>query len=249
MSIDSSLQQSHLETDSPNSFPRHVAIIMDGNGRWAQEKGLSRLEGHRRGSQTLEDTTKAAAECGLEYLTVYVFSSENWRRPEAEITGLIHLMRYYLQNKIVEFHENGICLKILGDYKAFPKDVVSMIQEAIDLTKNNTGLTLNLALNYGSRGEIVNAVKEISQCVASGKMEIADISEKVVSNFLWTAGTPDPEIFIRTGGEIRVSNYLLWQLSYTELIFVKKYWPDFTKKDLMDAIEEYKRRHRRFGAL
>lgn len=249
MSIALTLSQDVPQGAEINSFPRHVAIIMDGNRRWAQERGFPQLEGHRRGSQNLESITRFAADVGLEFLTVYAFSSENWRRSEGEVNGLINLMRYYLQTKVVEFHENGVRLNIIGDYHAFPRDVVSMIQESLELTKNNRRITLNVALNYGARAEILKATRQISSAVAEGQMNINDITEERFEEFLWTAGIPDPEIFIRTSGEKRISNYLLWQLSYTELFFVEKYWPDFTEKDLMNAIEEYQGRHRRFGAL
>lgn len=229
--------------------PKHIAIVMDGNGRWAEGRGLPRLEGHRQGAQTLEHIIEASADLGIEYLTVYAFSSENWERPQLEVDGLINLMRFYLRNKVIQFHENGVRLNVIGNYQAFPDDVVSMIQEALDLTKNNTRITLNVALNYGGRAEILQATQKIAKRVAAGDLEADSLTEQIFSHFLWTAGCPDPDVFIRTSGEYRISNYLLWQLSYTELVFIEKNWPDFTKKDLMDVIKQFQGRQRRFGAL
>lgn len=247
------MNNNKIQTDEKfefsGSLPRHIAIIMDGNGRWAKERGLPRLEGHRRGAQALEDIIEFAVQIGLEYLTVYAFSAENWKRPEEEINGLVNLMRLYLQTKVIKFHENNIRLNIIGNYQAFPPDVVSLIQEAINLTKNNTSTILNIALNYGSRSEIIRAAQNIAKKVVAGELEAEAITEELFSEHLWTSGIPDPEIFIRTSGEHRISNYLLWQLSYTELIFVEKYWPEFSAKELINAIKEYQGRNRRFGAL
>lgn len=229
--------------------PRHIAIIMDGNGRWAQEKGLPRLEGHRRGALVLENVVEILIAQGLPFLTVYAFSSENWKRPEEEIGGLVNLMRFYLQNKIAKLHEQGVRLNILGEYKIFPEDVVLLIQESLELTRYNKGLTLSIALNYGGRSEIVRAAQRISKRVMAGDLEPEALTEELFSHFLWTAGIPDPEILIRTSGEQRLSNFLLWQSSYTELIFLKKYWPDFSEDDVKNALDHYHEKHRRFGGL
>ena len=232
----------------PASLPSHIAIIMDGNGRWAAERHLPRAIGHKRGAETVRRTVKAARNLGISYLTLFVFSSENWKRPHTEILGLMQLLRFYLRNELEEMMKNGVRLRIIGDRTKFDPDIVSLIEEVEAATDKNTGINLTLALSYGGRHEIVEATRKISKEVAAGKIVAENISESMFANYLETASIPDPDLIIRTSGEKRISNFLLWQCAYTELVFLDKFWPDFTKKDIEDAVREFGNRERRYGA-
>jgi len=233
----------------PQDLPRHVAIIMDGNGRWAQERGWPRLKGHEQGAHSVQECLNACLEVGVEYLTLYAFSSENWKRPVIEVKGLMFLLEKYLGSKIEEMQKNGIRFFAIGRLEGLPKSVQEALHKAIAATADNKQLTLTLALNYGSRHEIVDALKAIADQVAFGKLDPEFINEELVSANLYTAGMPDPDLLIRTSGEYRISNFLLWQLSYAEMTIIPKLWPDFKKQDLLDVLEDYKKRKRRFGAV
>ncbi len=229
--------------------PRHIAIIMDGNGRWAKERGWIRLKGHEQGAASVQESLDACLEAGVEYLTLYAFSSENWKRPKLEVQGLMTLLEHYLGNKIEEMNKNGIRFNAIGRLSELPPAIQKRLQKAIDATAHNNKLTLTLALNYGARAEIVDATKAIARKVQQGILSLEQITEETISYHLYTTSMPDPDLFIRTSGEYRISNFLLWQLSYTELYITPKLWPDFKKVDLLAAIEEFKKRERRFGAV
>ena len=228
--------------------PVHVAIIMDGNGRWAKARGLPRIAGHRRGAEAVRRTIVAAAELGVRYLTLYGFSSENWKRPAEEVDDLMGLLRHYLSGEIAELHRNGVRLRVIGDRGRLASDIVTMIENAEAMTRSNAGLNLIIALSYGSRAEIAAAVQAIALQVANGALRAEAIGEQTVAQALWTADVPDPDLVIRSSGEKRLSNFLLWQSAYSELVFVDTLWPDFGKDDLLSAIDEYQRRERRYGA-
>jgi undecaprenyl diphosphate synthase len=229
--------------------PKHIAIIMDGNGRWAAQRGQPRLTGHSRGAEALRRAVSAAGELGLDYLTVFAFSSENWERPAAEVEGLMGLLRRYLRGEIAELHENGVRLRSIGERERLPRDIVELIADAESLTAGNGGLTLVVALNYGGRREIALAARRLAQAAAAGQLDPDKIDEDQVACARFTADIPDPDLIIRTGGERRISNFLLWQSAYSEFVFLDKYWPDFGKEDLKAAILEYQSRQRRYGAL
>ncbi len=235
-----------IDPDKP--FPHNISIIMDGNGRWAVSQGLPRMEGHRKGADALRRVTEAAAELGVKQLTVYAWSTENWkRRAEEEVTGILTLMRFYLKSELKELVKNNVRFRVIGDYKAFPADIFKLLNDTIETTRTNTGLTLCMALNYGGRPEILKACKEIAQEVRDGRLDVDAIDDATFSGHLWTEGMADPDLFIRTSGERRLSNFLLWQLSYSEMIFEDKHWPDFDKDTLVDAILEFQSRERRYG--
>jgi undecaprenyl diphosphate synthase len=229
--------------------PAHVAIIMDGNGRWARSRGLPRSEGHRRGTEALRRAVTGAVELGLDYLTVFAFSTENWKRPAGEVDGLMGLLRRYLQSEIAEFHKNGVCLRVIGERGQLPGDVVLLIEDAESLTASNKGLTFIVALNYSGRQEFVVAARRLARAAVDGQLGPDRIDEDQVTEVLFTAGIPDPDLIIRTSGERRLSNFLLWQSAYSEFVFLDKYWPDFAKEDLEAAILEYQGRQRRYGAV
>jgi undecaprenyl diphosphate synthase len=228
--------------------PTHIAVIMDGNGRWANARGLPRTAGHRQGAESVRRTVKAAMKLGIPYLTLYGFSSENWSRPMAEVEDLMGLLRRYLRSEIAKFHENGIRLQVIGQRDRLPGDIVRLIEDAEATTRDNDKLNLVMALSYGGRQDITNAARRAAQAIAAGEIAPEDLDEARFSSFLWTDGIPDPDLLIRTSGEQRISNFLLWQSAYSELVFVEKLWPDFDEDDLADAIREYQRRDRRFGA-
>jgi len=237
---------------APEDFaptPRHVAVIMDGNGRWAKARGLPRTAGHRKGIEAVRTVIEAARDLGVEFLTLYGFSSENWRRPEDEVLDLMHLLRFYLRSEIAELHRNGIRLRVIGDRGRLAPDIVSMIANAEDLTRANTALNLTIALSYGARQEIARAAAQLAREALAGALSPDLIDEDTVAGRLFTADIPDPDLLIRTSGEKRISNFLLWQCAYTELLFTDTLWPDFGKRDLEDAIQEFRRRDRRFGAV
>ena len=222
--------------------PRHIAIIMDGNGRWAAARGLPRVMGHRQGMEALKRTLRAVRERGVEFLTVYAFSAENWDRPESEISDLMELLRLYIRAELAELHRDGVRLRFIGDHSRLPADVQTMIAEAAKLTEQNTAGTLVIALSYGGRQEIVRAAR----CLAENKQEV---TEENFAAALYTTDIPDPDLLIRTSGEMRLSNFLLWQTAYTEFVFTETLWPDFGAKDLDAAITEYQQRERRYGKL
>ncbi len=230
-----------------DKLPSHIAIIMDGNGRWAKMKGKRRMFGHENGVTAVREVAEAAAEIGVKYLTLYAFSTENWNRPKYEIQALMRLLVNTINNETKTLNKNNIRLLAIGDLHSLPKDCYNQLNEAISNTAHNTRMTLVLALSYSSRWEIENAMKEIAKRIKDNKMEIDDINQKSISNFLTTANIPDPELLIRTSGEYRISNFLLWQIAYSELYFPSKLWPDFRKEDLFEAIVEYQGRERRFG--
>lgn len=225
--------------------PRHIAIIMDGNGRWAKQRGQSRTSGHKAGVETIRDIVKACSAWGVEYLTLYAFSSENWKRPEKEVSFLMNLLGTYLGNEIKKLHKQNVRFKTIGCTSEFAPKLRQKMDEGEQLTRNNTGLTLVLALNYGSRTEIIDAIRKIKATDIAPE----EITEEFFSSQLYTSGIPDPELMIRTSGEQRISNFLLWQISYSELIFTPVLWPDFNRQHLAQAIAEYQSRHRRFGGL
>lgn len=230
-------------------IPQHIAIIMDGNGRWAKKRFLPRLAGHKAGSETLREIIAACGDLGVRHLTVYAFSTENWGRPEEEITGLFNLLRGYLDTELESLNKEGICVNTIGDITKMPEDLRLKIKAAKEKTINNKTLQLNIALNYGGRDEIVKAVQKIASSVKDGSLEIEAIDESIIENNLFTHGIPDPELLIRTSGELRLSNYLLWQLAYSEFYFTDVFWPDFKKPQLIEAIKVYQDRTRRFGKL
>lgn len=230
-----------------NNLPKHVAVIMDGNGRWAKKQGARRIFGHRNAVQAVRDVTECCGELGIKYLTLYAFSTENWSRPKEEVEGLMELLVNTLKQEIGTLMENQVKLKTIGDTSHLPKNCQKNLEWAINETKNNSGLTLILALSYSGRWEIVEAVKQLAADVKEGKLEISAINEGSFANYLKTSGIPDPELLIRTSGELRVSNFLLWQIAYTELFITPTLWPDFRKEHLYEAIWSYQQRERRFG--
>lgn len=228
-------------------LPRHVAIIMDGNGRWAKQKGNNRIFGHRNGVKAVREITEAAAELQIDYLTLYAFSTENWNRPRAEVDALMALLVSTIHAETKTLLKNNVRLKTIGNKNALPQKVQQELQEAMEKTASNTGLTLVLALSYSSRWEITEAVKKIVQDANNQKIKPQDINDQLFHQYLDTAGIPDPELLIRTSGESRISNFLLWQIAYTELFFCKKFWPDFGKEDFYSALNDFQQRERRFG--
>lgn len=231
----------------PSPMPRHIAIIMDGNGRWAAARKLPRIAGHRRGAEAVRRTVEACRELGIDYLTLYAFSSENWKRPRTEVEDLMGLLRLYLRREVAELDENNVRLTVIGDRSRLAADILSLIDEAEEKTRDNTGMVLVLALNYGAQAEILGAVKEIAKAYRDGRVELDDITEEVFSKYLYTVELPDPDLLIRTSGEQRLSNFLLWQSAYSELVFTDVLWPDFDKDVLLKALADYGARERRYG--
>ncbi|CAN5176860.1 isoprenyl transferase [soil metagenome] len=232
-----------------NNMPQHVAIIMDGNGRWAKKKGAARIFGHRNAIQAVTDVTEGCGELGIKYLTLYAFSTENWGRPKEEVDGLMELLVNTIKKEIHNLMENRVRLMTIGDITHLPAACQRNLDEAKEATKNNTGLTVLLALNYSGRWEILKATKKMAEDVRNGKLQVNDITEQTYSGYLETAGVVDPELLIRTSGELRISNFLLWQIAYTELYITNTLWPDFRKEDLYEAIYSYQHRERRFGKV
>ncbi|MBM3582996.1 MAG: isoprenyl transferase [Alphaproteobacteria bacterium] len=228
--------------------PRHVAIIMDGNGRWARARGLPRIAGHRQGAEAVRRTVVSGLELGIEYLTIFAFSSENWKRPEREIDDLMGLLRLYLRAEIGELSRQGVRVRFIGDRNRLSRDIRSLIDEAERTTDANQAITLTIALNYGSRQEIVRAVRRLARDVATGALVPEDVDEAMFGRYLDTSEMPDPDLLIRTSGEQRLSNFLLWQSAYTELVYLPTLWPDFEKADLENAVVAFQRRERRYGA-
>ena len=228
-------------------LPKHIAIIMDGNGRWAKQKGKLRIFGHKNGVKAVREVTEAAAEIGIDFLTLYAFSTENWNRPKLEIDALMQLLVATIHSETKTLMKNNVRLMVIGDKESLPKPVRKNLEESLNKTSTNTGLTLVLALSYSSRWEIIEAVKQISKDVENKVIAQTEIDEELISNYLTTKHIPDPELLIRTSGEYRISNFLLWQIAYAELYFTDKFWPDFRKNDFVDAILDYQSRERRFG--
>jgi undecaprenyl diphosphate synthase len=226
-----------------SNLPKHIAVIMDGNGRWAKKRSLPRILGHKQGVKTVKKIVKASSSLGIQVLTLYAFSTENWKRPDSEVKGLFSLLLLFLKKELKEFHENNVKLRVLGDLSKFPEEVQKALNDACGLTGNNTGLQLNVALNYGARQEILHAAAQLAE------KGVKNPTEEEFSEFLYTKGQPDPDLLIRTSGEFRISNFLLWQIAYCEIYITEKFWPDFGENDLKKAIIEYQSRERRFGAL
>jgi len=231
------------------NFPRHIAIIMDGNGRWAKKRGLTRTKGHRAGVNALKEIIKYCNKIGLEYLTVYAFSTENWKRPAMEIKGLMNLLVEYIKKELKQLNKNNVKLIVLGDISLFPLVVRNEIENAVQTTRTNEGLKLSIALNYGGREEIIKAVKDLISDFDQGNISRDDIDKHLFETYLYTSGIPYPDLVIRPGGEQRISNFLLWQIAYSELWFSDCYWPEFTPDNLSKAIEDYSKRKRRFGGI
>ena len=229
------------------NLPKHIAMVMDGNRRWAKDNGLTTKEGHKAGAKNLEEMAKTCNRIGIKYLTVYAFSTENWKRSKEEVAALMLILKAYLDSFARRSNEENIRIRIIGERDNLEKDLVKRIEKVEEKTKNNTGLTLNVAFNYGGRAEIVHSIKEIAKKVANNEIEIDNIDEEMISNNIYTKNQPDPDLYIRTSGELRTSNFLPWQLIYSEFYFTNKHWPEFNEKELIKAIEEYQNRNRRHG--
>jgi len=236
-----------MKSINPEKIPRHIAIIMDGNGRWAQQRSLPRVAGHRQGVESVRDVVRTCREMGISVLSLYAFSRENWNRPKWEVKALMQLLSRYLKSEISEFIKNGIALRIMGNLERLPEKLQSQLQTAIDQTKDNTAMTLNVALSYSGREEILRAVRKTAESVCNKTLSINDISEKIFEDFLDSRGLPDPDLLIRTSGEYRLSDFLIYQMAYTEFYVTPTLWPDFRKKHLLAAIQEFNKRERRFG--
>jgi undecaprenyl diphosphate synthase len=245
------MSEAELQQSSSTAFdvPRHVAIIMDGNGRWAAGRGLPRAEGHRRGVEALRRTIRAAGEMGIRIVTIFSFSAENWSRPASEVGELMGLLRRFVRNDLAELHKSNVRVRVIGERTGLEPDIGRLLVEAEELTKNNDGLILVVAFNYGARQEIVRAAQRVAQAVKQGELGLSDIDMDLLGRFLDAPDIPDPDLIIRTSGEQRLSNFLLWQAAYSELVFVPTYWPDFDRATLESAIREYQQRERRFGGL
>ena len=235
--------------DPEKAIPQHIAIIMDGNGRWAKARSLPRRDGHRAGADSVEECLKACGDLGVQYLTLYAFSSENWKRPEAEVTALMGLLAHFLKEKTPSLMKNNIRLQVIGQLERLPRRNQKQLHESIAKTAANNGLTLIVALSYGSREEIVEAARKLMEEAKAGTLQPSDLTNEIFANHLYTAGTPDPDLLIRTSGECRVSNFLLWQISYAEMVITPTFWPDFRREHLESAIADYQQRQRRFGGL
>lgn len=244
-----SMPKVSLDGTSGFEIPRHVAIIMDGNGRWAAARGLPRAEGHRRGVEALRRTVRTAGDLGIGILTIFAFSSENWSRPQSEIRDLLGLLRLFIRHDLADLHRNNVKVRIIGDRGSLDRDVASLLDEAEEKTQGNDGLTLVVAFNYGARQEIARAARRLADEVVAGRLAATDITAERLSDFMDAPDLPDPDLIIRTSGEQRLSNFLLWQSAYSELVFVPTFWPDFDRAAFEQAISEYARRERRFGGL
>ena len=242
------IREEEIKDIVKNTGLKHIAIIMDGNRRWAKEKNLPSAFGHKKGVDALKAAMRACDDFGVKYLTVYAFSTENWNRKKEEVDFLMNLLGETIKNELKEMHENGVVINFIGDLTKLSPKLQEILAHAVEVTKNNDGVRLQIAFNYGSRDEIVHAAKVIAQKVKSGEIKIDEISEDMISENLYTKNIPDPDLLIRTGGEMRVSNYLLWQIAYSEFLVTKQYWPEFDKEALADAIKEFNHRQRRYGA-
>jgi undecaprenyl diphosphate synthase len=238
-----------LASERPPDWPCHVAIIMDGNGRWANKRRLPRLEGHRQGAKSVRRAVEFCRSNGIEFLTLYAFSTENWRRPRSEVTGLMKLLSQFIDSELNELHTNSIRVRTIGDLGRLPSELIAKIRNAVEKTRDNQKMTLNIALSYGGRQDIISASLKIAAAIQSEALTKEDVDEELYSEFLDTQGVPDPDLLIRTGGEMRISNFLLWQLAYAELYFTQLLWPDFDDNTFMEAINAYRSRQRRFGMI
>jgi undecaprenyl diphosphate synthase len=238
-----------LSVEAKANLPTHVAIIMDGNGRWAKQRGLPRVEGHRQGAESVKAVVKAAGELGIKFITLYAFSVENWNRPKDEVDTLMKYLLRFLKRELGEMNKNNIRLQAIGQLWRLPENIQDQLRKTTQATAKNNGITLTLALSYGGRTEIVDAVRQIAHEVKAGKLDAGEINEQVIAHHLYTHGTPDPDLLIRTSGEMRVSNFLLWQISYAEFVITKTLWPDFGKREFYAALEEYSQRQRRYGGV
>lgn len=243
------MKESIIDKVLMGHVPEHIAIIMDGNGRWAKARALPRIAGHKEGINSVREITRVCGEIGVKHLTLYTFSTENWKRPSSEVSALMHLLLKTIKEEIKELHKKGVRFTIIGDLDTIPVKTAKGLKEGIEITKDNTGLNLNLALNYGSRQEIVEAMKSIAYQVQAGKVKPNNIDVELLSNFLLTNNMPDPELLIRTSGEHRLSNFLLWQIAYTEIFMTDLYWPEFREEQLLNAILDFQSRERRFGNI
>ena len=241
------MNNENIKISNDNIIPDHIAIIMDGNGRWAKKRGLPRIAGHRQGIKSVREITNICSDIGVKYLTLYTFSTENWNRPQKEVDALMMLLLSTIKNEIKDIHKNNLVLSTIGNIEVLPENIKKEISNGIDLTSNNTGLNLILALNYGSRQEIIVAVKNIIEKNNKGEIDSSMIDENLFSSFLSTKNIPDPDLLIRTGGELRISNFLLWQCAYTEIYLTDTFWPDFRKEKLIESITAFQKRERRFG--
>jgi undecaprenyl diphosphate synthase len=239
----------HLSAEAKANLPQHVAIIMDGNGRWAKQRHLPRVEGHRQGAESARTIIRAAGELGIKYLTLYAFSTENWNRPKDEVDTLMKYLIQYLKRETPELNKSNVRLQVIGQIWRLPENVQEQVRKSIATLEKNNGLTLILALSYSGRSELVDAVRAIAAKAKDGKLDPSEVTERVISEHLHTRHWPDPDLLIRTSGEMRVSNFLLWQISYAEFVITPTLWPDFRKPQLIEALEEYARRHRRFGGI
>lgn len=234
---------------SPSTVPAHVAIIMDGNGRWANARGLPRTMGHRKGVEAVREAVKTAGECGVSYLTLFAFSSENWSRPESEVSDLMGLLKTFIRRDLAVLHKQNVRIRVIGDRQNLTGDILPLLLEAEETTRANTGITLVIAFNYGARDEIARAMRALAAEVAAGRLDPAEITPERIGASLDTAGIPDPDLVIRTSGEERLSNFLLWQAAYAELMFIPDFWPDFSRETFLAALSRYAMRERRFGGL
>jgi len=241
------MNNENIKISNDNIIPEHIAIIMDGNGRWAKKRGLPRIAGHRQGIKSVREITNICSDIGVKYLTLYTFSTENWNRPQKEVDALMMLLLSTIKNEIKDIHKNNLVLSTIGNIEVLPKNIKKEIYNGIDLTSNNTGLNLILALNYGSRQEIIVAVNNIIKKINKDEIDSSMIDEDLFSSFLSTKNIPDPDLLIRTGGELRISNFLLWQCAYTEIYLTDTFWPDFRKEKLIESITAFQKRERRFG--
>ncbi len=238
-----------INTIDKKNIPAHVAIVMDGNGRWAKKRNIPRVAGHNAGMLALKEIVKASSSLGIRHLTVYAFSTENWKRPEEEVKGIFKLLVLYIEKELAELHKNNVKVNILGEYTQLPKEALSKLEKSLETTKNNTGLQFNIALNYGGRKEILKAAHEMAKEFAKGNLSEAEMTEAYFESKLYTKGMPDPDLVIRTSGEMRLSNYLLWQSAYSEFVYTDILWPDFTPKELEAAIVLFQHRKRRYGGI
>ena len=243
------MNQRRVKIPNLADIPNHIAIIMDGNGRWASSKKLPRIAGHKEGINSVREITRVCGNIGVKYLTLYTFSTENWKRPKKEVSALMNLLLNTINNEIKKLNKENVKFTVIGDLTTLPKTTFRGLADGIELTKDNDGLTMCLALNYGSRQEIINTVKKIYHDIKMGEIRVEDINQKILSDSLYTKDMPDPDLLIRTSGEFRISNFLLWQIAYTEIVVTKKYWPDFREKELFDAIVDYQSRERRYGKV
>jgi len=244
-----SQNNAQLSAEAKANLPTHVAVIMDGNGRWAKQRGLPRVEGHRQGAESVREVVQAAGELGIKFITLYAFSVENWNRPKDEVDTLMKYLIRFLRQQLGEMNKNNIRLQAIGQIYRLPENVQEQLAKSIQSTAKNNGITLTLALSYGGRTGIVDAVRKISREVKAGRLDPGEVNEQVIAHHLYTHSMPDPDLLIRTSGEMRVSNFLLWQISYAEFVVTQTLWPDFGKREFYDALEEYSQRQRRYGGV